>query len=344
MGSNPVGIISGFRKISGSRIAAILGESEYKTEVDIWLDILSEIDPEFVKKYNYEKFEGNASTRFGTAFEDSLISLTQKKLSCEIKDREKFFCVGNRTCHIDGIISGEKLYEGNKLYEGKTSFEMAFRNKFGTPDTDRIPREYMIQVQHNLDLCGLKESVMSVLVFPKSPEEWEEMGWQVEWCAEGYILKRYNEDKTVKNCLSPGFWADVLFQMGYFHNYYIQENKDVQKMLKELSEEWWQKHIIERKEPEPKNYEDLKMLIPEPVGTILADDELEKWAVEYREITKEIGKSGRLEKRKETLKFNILNKMRSMDKHIDNDTRERTKLVGQDGKRLITWNGKMFRA
>jgi hypothetical protein len=204
----------------------------------------------------------------------------------------------------------------------------------------------MIQVQHNLDLCGLNEAVMSVLVFPQSPTEWEEMGCNVSpsMSSEEYFLIKINKDNTVGQKINPLNWADVLSQMGYFHNYYIQENKDVQEMLKDLSETWWQEHIIKRKEPEPKNYEDLKMLIPEPVGTILADDELEKWSVEYREITKEIGKSGRLEKRKETLKFNILNKMRSMDKHIDNDTREKTKLVGQDGKRLITWNGKMFRA
>ena len=90
MGSKPVGL-------SASRGAAILGLSKYQTSFGIWQTIMEQKKPGFNKKhgYVYEPFEGNVFTRWGTAFEDSIIELAEEKQRSEIGLREAHYCVNN---------------------------------------------------------------------------------------------------------------------------------------------------------------------------------------------------------------------------------------------------------
>jgi len=157
------------KNISGSRAAAVLGLSQWSTPVNVWLEIMGR---EFCEKNNFEfpVFEGNAATRWGTAFESAIIELTGK----DITDREKFYERDYLTCHVDGII------DGSVLYEAKTTSAMNYHESWGEPGTDQIPMIYQLQVQHNLLLTGLESAVLSVLVFPRRVEEWEEMGWMPE--------------------------------------------------------------------------------------------------------------------------------------------------------------------
>jgi predicted phage-related endonuclease len=65
------------------------------------------------------------------------------------------------TCHIDG------MYEDivPVLHEGKTTSSYTFREKWGEPGTNMVPREYFIQVQHQMMLTNTKKAIVSVLVF-----------------------------------------------------------------------------------------------------------------------------------------------------------------------------------
>lgn len=340
--------------ISGSRISIICGLNSYQTPLELWQSVHEQIEPGFnaARGYKFEPFEGNASTRFGSAFEDSVMSITEQKHNIKLEHREKVFrsgvdmiklpndvlssafkvVDGLRTCHVDAITND------NRLYEGKTAFEMAFKNKWGEPGSDRIPKEYQGQVQHNMELSGTEEALVSVLVFPKSPQEWEDSGWVIDrdpvFTNE---FNLYNDDHGLQH---PTNWAVCLAEMGYFHNYHIQADKNAQKLLRETSLEWWDRFIINKKEPEPINYEDLKRVFCEPVGTIVATEELTSMCVEYKEISREIGSGGALKKRQAVLKTEILKRMRGMDSVLDSDSREKTILRDDTGKRLCSFGVK----
>ena len=158
--------------ISGSRAAAVLGLSEYATPVNVWLQIMG---PEFCASHGYEYpvFEGNAATRWGSAFESAIIDLTERETGKTVTDRERVYREDYLSCHVDGIIDGA-------LYEGKTTSAMNYREAWGEPGTDKIPVIYQIPVQHNMMMANLPRAEVSVLVFPKRVEEWEAEGWEVK--------------------------------------------------------------------------------------------------------------------------------------------------------------------
>jgi len=114
MGSIPIGI-------SGSRAAAVLGMNPWQTPFQVWQDIMEHREPGFnaAKGFKYEPFEGNASTRWGLAFEDSIIRIAEEIAGRSIVSQEREFSHSEHsfiTCHIDGGYQASQ-----SLHEGKTS-------------------------------------------------------------------------------------------------------------------------------------------------------------------------------------------------------------------------------
>lgn len=340
MGSKPVGI-------SGSRAAAIIGLSQYSTPFTVWQEIMEKRQPGFNAKrgYIYEPFEGNASTEFGLAFEDAVCELTETDIGHQITNREgsyKLPEIEYVTCHIDGQING-------KLFEGKTVNHRAFGAAWGEPGTDRIPQVYAVQIQHNLMLTGFKEATMSALVFPSTVQEWEEQGWQAHHNNINgvYFLKNHETDQIVM----PSEWAEVFAQIGNFHSYHIEAKPDTHKILKELYAEFWQRHVVEEIPPDSVDYSDARRIFSEPKGTLVigANDKIGGESVadimrEFRDITKEIGSSGHLAKRKQFIKNQVLKF--AMDKTTVADDESVEKIVFRDesGNKLGSWNGKTYRS
>lgn len=326
-------------KISGSRAAAVLNMSPYKTPVQVWMSIMEEVEPGFCADHNYqyEPFEGNVSTRWGSAFESAIIELTENKLNIKITDREKLFIQDIVSCHVDGIIKGDTLFEG------KTTTAFSFRDEWGEPGTDRIPVSYQIQVQNNLMVTGLQSCILSVLVFPRRVEEWEEMG----------IVPRLIEkniwriERPNGNLFDPREWASVLDDMGYFHQYEIHPHPELQALMLQHYREFWEGHVLTGTPPEIKSFEDVKALCPVASGTLVADETVERLAAEYKQITQEIGGSGSLAKRKEQIKIEILKYMITMDsrveKVLDDDSVEKFILRNREGRKLFQYDGKAFR-
>lgn len=326
-------------KISGSRAAAVLNMSPYQTPVQVWMSIMEEVEPGFCADHNYqyEPFEGNVSTRWGSAFESAIIELTENKLNIKITDREKLFIQDIVSCHVDGIIKGDTLFEG------KTTTAFSFRDEWGEPGTDRIPVSYQIQVQNNLMVTGLQSCILSVLVFPRRVEEWEEMG----------IVPRLIEkniwriERPNGNLFDPREWASVLDDMGYFHQYEIHPHPELQALMLQHYREFWEGHVLTGTPPEIKSFEDVKALCPVASGTLVADETVERLAAEYKQITQEIGGSGSLAKRKEQIKIEILKYMITMDsrveKVLDDDSVEKFILRNREGRKLFQYDGKAFR-
>lgn len=343
--SKPIGI-------SGSRAAAILGMSSYKTPLQVFLEIMESREPGYCEKNNflYEPFEGNSQTRWGSAFESAVIELAEEKQGTEIVDRERFFATNGitkssdlyieshghfLTCHIDGAyndICGNYLV----IHEGKTTSANYFYSAFGEPGTDRVPVEYQLQCQHQMICTGAEKVILSVLVFPKRVEDWEEMGWIPALWDE-----KRNEyfliNKELNKEIMPNKWASVLAQMGYFHQYTIHAHADLQKLMLESYAEFWNNHVLTGTPPEPKNYDDIRAICREPIGTIIATPEINNLISEYKQIGSEISSTGTLAKRREQLKTQILNFSRTAGFVEDDESRDKWVIRSQDGKKLASY-------
>ena len=290
--------------------------------------------------YTYPEYEESAVLRWGKAFEDAVIKLSEEVTSCSIYDREKLYKHSEYdyiTCHIDG----EYGFEQHVLHEGKTAGFFYYKDNFGKPGTDRVPPQYGIQGQQQMACTGADEVILSVLVFPKSVEDWEKEGWHVNDNGAGYLLSNINI--SIDNIITPLDWARPLQQMGYFHQYTIKRNQElIDSMIKKYVQ-FWTDYVLTGKEPEPQNYDDLMRMLPSPKGTIIASDQVERWCYEYKQCGDELGVNGNLQKRREQLKVLILNWMRKQDSVMDDETREKTILKNTRGHNLIGYNGKVFR-
>jgi hypothetical protein len=325
MGSIPIGI-------SGSRAAAILGMSPWSTPFQVWQDIMEALQPGFnaSRGYEYEAFEGNASTRWGLAFEDAIIKLAEARAGNLIVDREGEYSASGIdyiTCHIDGMYGLENEFI---LHEGKTTTSYGYGDKWGDPGTDRIPVEYQIQVQHQMLCTGADSAIVSVLVFPKRPEEWEEEGLEVfEHESIGFCIR--NENGIFESC---EHWAAMLSSMGFFHQYTVPANLELQALMLEKYREWWDEHVIGETPPEPVDYADIRAMITAPTGTIIVDSDTARWFKEYKDIGGEIGASGNLAKRREQLKVLILNRARGLESTLDEDSTDKWIFMDDRGNKL----------
>ena len=320
-------------KISGSRAAAILNLSQYRSQIDVWLEIKESWDPGFIERnnYDYTPFEGNTQTLWGQAFESSVIELTEQSQSQTVYEQQKIYDKDNMSCTIDGLIDidGEPV-----LVEAKTTNIRYYRDNFGEPGTDRIPQGYMIQVQHNMLLTGCKSAILPVLVFPRMVTEWEAEGWEIR-NYQGGIWGLYHPENHSE--ADPDEWAGVLKQMGYFHIYNIPANPELQNLMLEKYAEFWDNCIIGNEIPEPRDYSDIKALCPEPVGTIIADERVVRMAAEYKQISQEISNTGSLGKRKEELKVAILDYMRTAGAVEDDESKDKFILRDEQGRKLASW-------
>lgn len=328
--------------ISGSSAGTVLGLNKYQTPLEFWQKTMEQIEPGFNSLQGYvqpEPFEGNASTRFGHAFESANIALTEEKLGQKITDQERVF-KGNLTgnvpgsCHVDGLILEGGIHSGNVfnkdwLYEGKTTTQQAYRNGWDE-EKNIIPRTYNLQGHHNIAMAQLngiylEGVVFSVLIFPEQPDALEELGWQTEQQGVGnYKIHKCDETGLVLKTVYPETWASTLSDMGFHKIYRIPRNDElIDAMLKKYSE-WWEKYIIGRTAPDPMNIDDIKRLCPAVSGTVVIEDAgIIDAMAEYKEIGAEIGKGGNMSKRRDQLKVMVLDSVRKMDAVVDDESTDK---------------------
>lgn len=354
MGSTPVGLYS------ASGVSAILGLNQYKTPVHAWQEIMEKLEPGFNGKMGYKLpvFEESAAIRWGLAFEDAVIRLAEERENSEIIHREKAFDIGfgdfSLTCHIDGQF--KKFSDGLAvLHEGKTTNTRAFyqikdeKKRWGDPGTDECPEEYQIQAAVQRICTGAELVKLSVLVFPNPQQEYEDLGWIVQ--EDGIIYKETKEfgiDDGV--CIDKKEWCDVLNEMGNFHEYHLPTNEPLEKIIIEKIQQFDRDFVQTKIPPTPKNYDDVRRLLTNPIGTVLATESLAEKAREYSEITAQIGDSGPLAKRKDKLKTEILSEVMTTKKDDWADPPNKVIIINPEGGEVLASfskdkNGKLtFRA
>ena len=288
--------------MSASRGAAVLGESKYKSPLEVYLEIQEERNPGFCTAHGYmtpvrvdpwiEPLNPkHAALRWGLGFENAICDLVGN-----VTDREKFYQHPKHdfiTCHIDGLkpgfttkgafnVSGKSTI---RLQENKTAFDMAFKKNWGEPGTDLIPLDYAIQTHHQSMCSGITGIDVNVLVFPKAPAEWEKMGYRI-------ITNCKNEQFLLNDNLNPCTielidFAKNLQSLGYFHKYHIEANPITQKNMLDRYLAFWNDNILKEIEPPLNGYDDIKWLIDSPEGEIEADEEMKGLWSEYCDIKKE---------------------------------------------------------
>jgi predicted phage-related endonuclease len=331
--------------ISASRGAAVLGLSKWQTPVEVWLQIMESIEPGFCEKRKYElpEFEYSSVMKWGHAFEDAIIELAEEKYSNKIVHREKYFIKnGYITCHVDGIydFGRSKEYRDGDLYlhEGKTTNFRSFREEWGEPGTDQVPIIYQIQCQHQMICTGAEKVILSVLVFPKMIDEWEKINIFVEkWSSGWWIIDKKIEDK-LNQAISIVDWAQALNEMGYFHQYEISANKELQELMIEKYTDFWNNHVLTGIPPEAKTYDDIKKLVREPVGTIIADEQIELLMSEYKQIRHEISPTGLLSQRCDKIRLEILKFMDKSENVQDDDSKDRYILRDRTGRKIASYS------
>jgi predicted phage-related endonuclease len=246
----------------------------------------------------------NAAIRWGTAFETAVIDLAAQATGWAIADREMFFQKKTEspgpliTCHIDGRYFSPDG-ECPALHEGKTTSSFMFHNSWGTPGTDHVPQSYYCQAQHQMICTGIGEVIISVLVFPETPEAWEEAGWYTGRVKRKWLL----QNDELKLGVDPKKWAHTLAEMGFFRQYSVPAKPSLQAVMIERYKAFWENYVIPGILPEPENYDDIKRLFPEPKKTLVVPDAIERMLSEYAVINKEL--KGQ-EKRQEEIKVKAL--------------------------------------
>ncbi|MCK5600682.1 YqaJ viral recombinase family protein [Candidatus Pacearchaeota archaeon] len=277
--------------ISASRGAAILGQSKYKSPLEVYLEIQEErkqgycglngfLKPERIDPWIEPLNPKHAALRFGLAFEDSICDLVGG-----VTDREKFYTHPNHdfiTCHIDGL---KKHGNTQRLQENKTAFDMVYRKNWGDPGTDMIPADYQIQVHHQSMCSGITGIDVNVLVFPRPPAEWEKMGYKITPFLNGNYGITFPDKTNVGVRLSE--WAENLQALGYFHKYHIEANPTTQQDILERYLAFWNDNILKEVPPPVNGYDDIKWLIDSPCGEIEADEETRALWSELCDIEKE---------------------------------------------------------
>lgn len=345
MGSTPIP-----GTYSASMIGGVLGLSPYTTQLEIWQKIQEQRSPGFNKKHGYELpvFIGNASTRFGLGFEDAITKLVEEKYNTEIVDREKSFTkkIGDVTlsCHVDGIFKDENI-----LNENKTTNERAFysvkddKARWGEELTDEIPPEYQAQCATQMLCAGMDEVRMHTFIFPKPADDFEEMGWTIEKVAPEN-LDAYQSQYMMKikdGLQSPICWARTLEEMGYLKSYTTKRNEKLETAIIEAVTDFHNRFVVTEIAPRFMDYKDVRRLMTQPMGTVIATPEMVLLAKEYSHLRDILGSKSPHKKRQEIIKVELLNLINANRKEDWSVPSDKVVIVDPNGgNSLISYSSK----
>lgn len=133
--------------IGGSDAAAVLGLSQYKTALDVYLEKTGQAAP----------FEDTAATKWGRLLEPAVRQEYAERTGRVVtQPKEMLRCTKYpfMIAHPDGVV-----LDPLRGYEGKTA---RTDHGWGEPGTDQVPEAYLIQVQHYM-------VVMEIEVFDVVP-------------------------------------------------------------------------------------------------------------------------------------------------------------------------------
>jgi putative phage-type endonuclease len=134
------------RSIGGSDVAAVMGQSRYRTAAEVWDGIMSAGGPRPVE-------DDRGPTERGRALEGLALQLYQRKLECRVWACERRHAESHPFLHstADSLSDARRDQGGPGVVEVKCPGSFVLRRW----KEEGIPREYYLQIQHYLFVLGL---------------------------------------------------------------------------------------------------------------------------------------------------------------------------------------------
>lgn len=342
---------------SASQVAALIGLSQYQSPFHAFQNLKEATEPGWNKKHGYQlpPAPDNASIRWGLAFEDAIINLAEDREGVNIGMREAYYQkeINNiaLSCHLDGIIVSDPY----AIHEGKSTHQWAYTSKkkeiidrlghdgqlengfniirrWGDPGTDQTPQEYQVQAAVQRICTGAALVKLSVLVFEKAPQQYEDMGWEVinistnqHSAGDQYGLKKEGT-RTL-----PYEWARVLAQMGNFQTYLLPSAPDLENAIIEAVTKFDRDHLRPGIPPQATLWDDVRRLLPNPCGTVIATPELVNLCKEYSETVRQLGSASPIRKRQEIIKPRIMDLANALTRTEWTEPPDRLLVLDPDG-------------
>ena len=173
--------------VGGSDAAAALGLSKFKTPYQLWLEKTRLLEP--------DDLDAVERVHFGRIMEDIIAREYARRNGVKVRRRKQII---RHPKYPWMIASVDRLIDGHRRgLECKNVDAMAFRqgDGWGEPESDQVPEEYLLQVQH----------YMIVLDYPE---------WHLAACVGGNRLECYvvRRDPELAEMIIDGehdFWQRV---------------------------------------------------------------------------------------------------------------------------------------
>jgi len=136
--------------IGGSDVSVICGLNKYKSVVELWME----------KSNNIEASEAGEAAYWGSCMEPLIRNEFTKRTGLDVEIQESIFQHPEHDfmlANLDGIIHHPE--HGDCVFEAKTSSVYRVAEW-----EDKIPDEYMLQIQHYMAVTGLDTAFVAVLI------------------------------------------------------------------------------------------------------------------------------------------------------------------------------------
>ena len=140
--------------VTASRIAAILGQSEYSTALDVYLEMIGKTPP----------FEGNEFTRRGTRYEPAIVGDYCEQEGKQVEYPVPLYfhpTIEGLAASPDGII----LPDRTGGLECKYSMSPSIAQQLGEEETDQLPGAWILQAQAQMSVMGFEYVDFAVLLY-----------------------------------------------------------------------------------------------------------------------------------------------------------------------------------
>lgn len=139
--------------ITASDMAAVLGQSEYKTALDVFAEKTGRVEP----------FAGNEATRRGQRYESVILADYAEQVGVELRHPLPLIIHPTLAC-LAATPDAERLDDG-RLVEAKLSMSPARARELGEEATDQVPDDWHLQVQAQLACCQRETADLAVLLY-----------------------------------------------------------------------------------------------------------------------------------------------------------------------------------
>lgn len=141
------------KRITASKVAAILGVSPWQSPRSLWHEMRGDI----------QRPEANAAQSRGTYLEAGVLAWWRDQHpECTWATEQPTYTLGNWAAATPDMAVGDIDHPGDyhALVEAKTE---AYDNDWGDPGTDAIPAYYLVQVQWQMHVSGIHRCYVPVL-------------------------------------------------------------------------------------------------------------------------------------------------------------------------------------